>query len=124
MNKYTNDDRNNIGNLYTEMFSKKLKDNEKLLKEENFYDVEDEAEMLDGDLDAPIGGGEDLDNDMMGDALEEKVYARMNEEFGETFRRQCEEIKDKFDLDEDEFCMFFKGWFDKDHADSHLEGRL
>ena len=124
MNKYTNDDRNNIGNLYTEMFSKRLKDNEKLLKEENFYDVEDEAEMLDGDLDAPIGGGEDLDNDMMGDALEEKVYTRMNEEFGETFRRQCDEIKEKFDLSEDEFCMFFKGWFDLNHVASHLEDRL
>lgn len=124
MNKYTNDDRNNIGNLYTEMFSKKLKDNEKILKEENFYDVEDEAEMLDGDLDAPIGGGEDLDNDMMGDALEEKVYARMNEEFGENFRRQCDEIKEKFDLSEDEFCMFFKGWFDSNHVASHLEDRL
>ena len=119
--KYTNDDRNNIGNLYSEMFSKKLKDNEKILKEENFYDVEDEAEALDGDLDAPIGGGEDLDNDMMGDALEEKVYARMNEEFGETFRRQCDDIKDKFDLSDDEFCMFFKGWFDENHVQSHLE---
>lgn len=121
---YSNDDRKNIGNLYTEMFSKRLKDNEKILKEENFYDVEDEAEMLDGDLDAPIGGGEDLDNDMMGDALEEKVYARMNEEFGETFRRQCDEIKEKFDLSEDEFCMFFKGWFDENHVSSHLEDRL
>jgi len=122
--KYTNDDRNNIGNLYSEMFSKKLKDNEKILKEENFYDVEDEAEMLDGDLDAPIGGGEDLDNDMMGDALEEKVYARMNEEFSDTFRRQCDDIKEKFDLSDDEFCMFFKGWFDENHVQSHLEGQL
>jgi hypothetical protein len=122
--KYTNDDRNNIGNLYSEMFSKKLKNNEKILKEENFYDVEDEAERLDGDLDAPIGGGEDLDNDMMGDALEEKVYARMNEEFSDTFRRQCDDIKDKFDLSDDEFCMFFKGWFDENHVQSHLEGEL
>lgn len=123
MNNYSNDDRKNIGNLYTEMFSKRLKNNEKILKE-SLYDVEDEVDLLDGDLDDPIGGGEDLDNDMMGDALEEKVYARMNEEFGDTFRRQCEDIKDKFDLSEDEFCMFFKGWFDKDHVDSHLEDRL
>lgn len=118
--RYTNDDRKNLGNLYVEMYAPKQGKNETLIKEENFYDVEDEAERLDGDLDSPIGGGEDFDNDMMGDKLEEKVYAHMNEVLGDTFRRQCDEIKEKFDLDDDEFCMFFKGWFDLNHVETHL----
>mgnify|MGYP005877744821 CR=1 FL=1 len=51
--RYTNDDRKNLGNLYFEMYSPKKNKNETLVKEENFYDVEDEAEALDGDLDSP-----------------------------------------------------------------------
>ena len=97
----------------------------KIIKEsEEFYDIEDRADQLDGDLDLPIGGSPDEDNDYLNDALEEKVYGQMNEQFGETFRRQCEEIKDKFNLSDDEFCMFFKGWFDEKHVRSHLEGEF
>lgn len=116
--KYTNDDRKNLGNLYMEMYSPKKDKNKKLIKEENFYNVEDE--FADDNDDYPIGGGEDLDGDMMGDKLEEKVYAYMNDEFGDTFRRRCENIKEKFDLNDEEFCMFFKGWFDVNHANSHI----
>jgi hypothetical protein len=118
---YTNDDRKNIGNLYMEMHKPKQNKDDKLLKEEYFPDVEDEADALDGDLDAAIvGGGVDADEDLMGDALEEKVYRHMNEQFGESFRRQCDEIKEKFDLNEEEFCMFFKGWFNEQHVATHI----
>ena len=95
--QYLNEDRKSIGNVYAEMY--KPKTNSSVIKEnEEFYDIEDHADQLDGDLDLPIGGSPDEDGDYLNDALEEKVYGHMNEQFGETFRRQCDEIKEKFDF--------------------------
>lgn len=116
---YSNEDRKNIGDLYMEMYSRK--GNKPINEAEHFFDVEDEADRLDGDLDYD---GADVDGDNLPDALEEKVYTEMNSVFGDSFRRDCDDIKEKFNLTCDEFCMYFKGWFDKNHVDSHLEGDI
>ena len=50
--QYLNEDRKSIGNVYAEMY--KPKTNSSVIKEnEEFYDIEDHADQLDGDLDLP-----------------------------------------------------------------------
>jgi len=129
--KYTNDDRENISNAYGQVLLKEQELREKerkhTIKEENFFDgTEDEADRIDGDLDYSgdediIGGGEDLDSDGLGDRLEEKVFTHLEQILGDSFRTQCSEVQNKFDLSEEEFCEFFKAWFDKNHVMSHLQ---
>lgn len=84
------------------------------IEDGEFPDLEDDI----------IGNPPDEDSDMMGDALEAKVYSHFNENFGDEFRNKCEGAKEKFDLTDDEFCMFFKGWFDKEHAMKHINDEI
>jgi len=121
--KYIKDDFYNLQNSYESIYTEKESTEDKtVIKEE--YDITNtdvESTEVESEI---VGGLPDEDNDLLNDTLETKVYSYLNKELGESFKLKCDEVKDKFDLTEDEFIKFFGNWFDKEHVDSHINDDL